>query len=209
MLSDKEFYIRDCIMMESAYAACDGSKKDNLFGGYCVITDAAKSMSVKWKCSSNKWEINNVQTTEEYPLMMLLELIYKVSVGLRKGKIIIFIDRKHLIKEMTMVNQKASDFVKDCGAIKCRIMEIKTKLNISIELQYALKEVKPSERFEDNQGGHLMLECDTQSKLICRRMEIEEEDNKYIRYIGNHAITVNDVPCNRGVKELIRNIDSR
>jgi len=47
MLSDKEFYIRDCIMMESAYAACDGSKKDNLFGGYCVITDAARSMSVK------------------------------------------------------------------------------------------------------------------------------------------------------------------
>jgi len=78
--------------------------------------------------------MNNVQTTEGYPLMMLLELIYKVSVGLRKGKVIIFIDRKHLIKEMTMVNQKASDFVKDCGVIKCRIMEIKAKLNISIKL---------------------------------------------------------------------------
>ena len=38
---------------------------------------------------------------------------------------------------------------------------------------------------------------------------MEEEDNKDIRYIGNHALTVNDVPCDRGVKELIRNIDSR
>ena len=209
VLSDKEFYIRDCIMMESAYAACDGSKKDNLFGGYCVITDVARSKSIRWKCSSNKWELNNVQTSEGYPLMMLFELVYKVSVGLRRGKVVIYVDRKHLIKEMMMSNQKASDFVKDCGAIKCRIMEIKDRLNIKIEMKYSSKDIENSERFEDNRGGHLMLECDTQSKLIRRRMENEEEDNKYINYIGNHALLVDNVPCDRGVKELIRKIDSR
>ena len=47
MLSDKEFYIRDCILNEAAYAACDRSKKHNLFGGYCVITDAWRSRSIR------------------------------------------------------------------------------------------------------------------------------------------------------------------
>ena len=46
MLSDKEFYIRDCILNEAAYAVCDRSKKDCLFGGYCMITNAGRSKSV-------------------------------------------------------------------------------------------------------------------------------------------------------------------
>ena len=141
--------------------------------------------------------------------MMLLELIYKVSVGLRKGRVIIYLDRKHLLREVKMANEKASDFVKDCGAIKSRIKEIQSKLDILIQFKYASKEVKITEKFEDNRGGHLMLECDTQSKLTRRRMESEEEDKNYITYLGNHAITVNNSSCDRGVKELIRIIDSK
>ena len=87
MLSDKEFYIRDCILNEAAYAACDGLKKLNLFGGHCVITDAGRSKSVRWKCSSNRWELNNVQTSEGYPFVMLLELTCKVSFKLKKGRL--------------------------------------------------------------------------------------------------------------------------
>ena len=52
--NEKELYIRDCILNESAYAACDGSMKDHLFAGYCVITDAAKSRSVSKYCKSNQ-----------------------------------------------------------------------------------------------------------------------------------------------------------
>ena len=37
LLLDKELCIQDCIMLESTHAACDGSKKRNLFGGCCVI----------------------------------------------------------------------------------------------------------------------------------------------------------------------------
>ena len=40
LFSEKEFYMRDCILNKAAYIACDGSKKDNLFRGYCVLTDA-------------------------------------------------------------------------------------------------------------------------------------------------------------------------
>jgi len=46
MLIEKEFYIRDCIMNEAAYTACDRSKKDNLFGRYCVIIDLGRSQSL-------------------------------------------------------------------------------------------------------------------------------------------------------------------
>ena len=53
-LNDNEFYIRDCMLNHSACAACDGSKKDNLFGGCCVITDASRSKSIKKTCKSNR-----------------------------------------------------------------------------------------------------------------------------------------------------------
>jgi len=59
-LNDKEFYIRDCILNHSAYATCDGSNKDHLFGGYCVITDAGRTKSLRQTCKSNKWELNNI-----------------------------------------------------------------------------------------------------------------------------------------------------
>ena len=161
MLSDKEFYMRDCILFESAYAAYDRSKKNNLFGGYCVMTDSNRNYSVRWKCSSNRWEMNNVQTSEGYPFVMLLELIYKVSFGLRRGKIVVYMDRKSLIKDMTSEVNKASEFTKDCGVIRCRFEEIKEKLNIKIIVKYSSKETKCSEEFKDNRGGFLMSECDT------------------------------------------------
>ena len=49
MLTEKEFYMHDCILNEAAYAAYDGSKKDNLFRSYCVITDSERPQSVRWK----------------------------------------------------------------------------------------------------------------------------------------------------------------
>ena len=39
-LNEKELYIRDWTLSYAAHAAYDGSKKYELFGGYCVITDA-------------------------------------------------------------------------------------------------------------------------------------------------------------------------
>ena len=49
-LNEKELYIRDCILDNAAYAAYDGSKKDELFRGYCMITDAGRSMSLRKSC---------------------------------------------------------------------------------------------------------------------------------------------------------------
>ena len=59
---------------------------------------------------------------------------------------------------------------------------------------------------EDNRGGSLILECNTQSKLIRKRMETEQEDNKYITCLGNYALTINDVLRDRRVKEMIRSL---
>ena len=97
-LNEKELYIRDCMLNYAAYEACDGSKKDELFGGYCVITDAGRSMSLRKMCKSNGWELNNVQTTEGYPFIMLMENMYKISYKLRRGKIVTWMDRKNLIR---------------------------------------------------------------------------------------------------------------
>ena len=152
--------------------------------------------------------MNNVQTSEGYPFVMLLELIYKVSFGLRRGKIIVYMDRKSLIKDMTSEVNKASEFAKDCGAIRCRFEEIKEKLNVTIIVEYSSKETKCSEEFKDNRSGFLMSECDTQSKLIRKRMETVNKDNVDIKYLGNHAVSVNNVPCDRGIKEMIRIINS-
>ena len=72
---------------------------------------------------------------------------------------------------MTSSAPKASQYANDCGAIRSRVDEIRNQLEISILIQYSSKEVKYLEEFKDNRGGHLMRECDTQSKLIRLRME--------------------------------------
>jgi len=108
----------------------------------------------------------NVQTTEGYPFIMLLELIYKVSFKLKRGKVIIHIDRRNLIWAMTAVPTKLSQYVQDCRAIKSRFDKIKKKLDIDIIVKYSSKEIKEKEEFKDNRGKFLILECDTQSKLI-------------------------------------------
>ena len=207
--SDKEFYMRDCILNESAFAACDGSKKNNLFGRYCMLTDAGRSQSIRWKCSSNQWELNNVHTSEGYPFIMLMELIYKISYGLRRGKVVIYMDRRKLVKDMNSNCKKASIFSGDCGAIRSRFLQIKEKLEITIVVKFSNKETKILEQFKDNRGGFLIKECDVQSKLIRKRMENEEQDNNDITWVGNQSLVVNNTPCDRGIKELIRIIDSK
>jgi len=107
-----------------------------------MITDASRSKSVRWKYSSNRWEMNNIQTSEGYPFMMLLELIYKVSFKLQRGKVVIFMDRKNLICGITELPLKPSQYAQDCRAIKSRFDEIKKKLNITIEIKYSSKKVK-------------------------------------------------------------------
>ena len=117
-------------------------------------------------------------------------------------------DRKNLIRGITAPPWKPSQCAQDCGAIKSRFDEIKKKLDITIVVKYSSKKVKEKEQFHNNRGGFLMLECDTQSKLIRRDMEKEQEDVVNIKHIGNHALLVDNIPCDRGVKELIRLIDS-
>ena len=137
--------------------------------------------------------MNNVQTSEGYSFVMLLEMIYKVSVGLRRGKVVVYMDRKSLIKDMISEVKKASEFAKDYGAIRCRFEEIKNKLDITIIVKYSSKETKCSEEFKDNRGGFLMLECDEQLKLIRKRMETMNEENVNVKFLGNHTVSVNNV----------------
>ena len=207
-LNDNEFYIRDCILNYSAHAACDGSKKDNLFGGHCVTTDASRSKSIKKTCKSNRWEINNVQTTEGCPLMMLLELIFKIGKNLPRGKIIIFMDRKHLIRYMLQGKIKPSQHTQDCSAIKSRYDQIKKELSIEIEIKHASNKIEEGAKYEQNKGGHLMKECDVNSKEIRRSLENETGDVSTVNCVGNNALIVNGVPCDRSIKETVRIIDS-
>ena len=92
--------MRDYIFNEAAYTACDRSKKNHLFRGYCIITNAGNTRSLRKRCSSNEWDKNNVQPTEKYLFIILIELIFRISFNLRRDKITIFIDRKHLINTL-------------------------------------------------------------------------------------------------------------
>ena len=47
ILSDKEFCMKNCVLNEVAYAACDGSKKNNYFGRHYVVTDARRNKSIR------------------------------------------------------------------------------------------------------------------------------------------------------------------
>ena len=45
--------------------------------------------------------------------------------------------------------------------------------------------------------------------MIRKRMEEQQDDNVYITYLGNHMILVDNVSCDRGIKEMVRLIDSK
>ena len=53
-----------------------------------------------------------------------------------------------------------------------------------------------------------MVECNNQSKLICKLLENKDKFVCTVLYIGKDALIVNKTPCYRGIKELIRIIDS-
>ena len=62
--------------------------------------------------------------------------------------------------------------------------------------------------FEQNRGGFLMHECNVQSKLLQKSIEKVNEEIMNLKYIGNHALVIDEVPCDRSTKELIHIIDS-
>ena len=92
---------------------------------------------------------------------MLLELIYRLSYRLRRGKVILHIDRKYLIKDATTPLLKPSLHTRDCRAIRSRCNEIKKALNIRIKIKYSSDKIKSADAFDQNRGRHLMRECNT------------------------------------------------
>ena len=81
---------------------------------------------------------------EGYPFIMFLELIYKVCAELRRGKIVMCMDQKHLIIDMMHNTMKASCYNKDCGAIKSRFKETQEKLDVLLIIKCSLNDTKPS-----------------------------------------------------------------
>ena len=77
--------------------------------------------------------------TEGHPFAMLLELTHKVSIRLRRGKIAIHMDRKSLINDVKSEVKKASEFAKDCGAIRCQFKETKEKLDATMIVKCSAK----------------------------------------------------------------------
>jgi len=54
----------------------------------------------------------------------------------------------------------------------------------------------------------LIHECDAQSKLLRKSIKEVNKEIMNLKYIGNHTLVVDEVPCDRSTKELIHIIDS-
>ena len=67
--------------------------------------------------------------------------------------------------------------------------------------------MKWAENFRDNRGGCLVLECDTQSKMLRIKLEEYEKDIDKVKCLENHSIIVDNVLRNRRIKEMIRLIE--
>ena len=104
---------------------------------------------------------------------MSLELICKIGYELRRGKIVTFVDRKHLITRMLQGKTKPLQCIQDCSATKSRCNQTKQELSIEIELKYASDEVEEGEKYKNNKGRNLVRECDVNSKTIRCLLESE------------------------------------
>ena len=74
--------------------------------------------------------------------MMLIENIYKISYKLRKGKIIIWMDRKNLIRYTKGEKIKPNQYTQDYSAIKSRFDKIIKELSIEIEIRFSLSKIE-------------------------------------------------------------------
>ena len=81
---------------------------------------------------------------------MLLKLIYRISYRLRRGKVVLRIDRRCLIKDATTPPLKPSQCTKDCRAIRARHDEIKKTLDIKIEIRHSSDEIKSNRNMWEN-----------------------------------------------------------
>ena len=107
-----------------------------------------------------------------------------------------------------MKKKKTSHYAQDCGTIISRFCEITKNLSAQILVEYSSAKTQKYEIFEDNRGGHLMLECDTKSKVIRTSLENELEIENEIEYAGNYAMRIKKCLCDRGIKEMMRIINS-
>ena len=59
--------------------------------------------------------------------------------------------------------------------------------------------------FEDNRGGYLVKYCDERSKE--RRKDVDNIEDNVVNF-GKYAILVNNIPCDRNVREVVWEIDA-
>ena len=70
-----------------------------------------------------------------------------------------------------------------------------------ILVEYSSTKTQKNETFEDNRGGHLMLECDTRLKVIRRSLENKLEIAKEIEQAGNYAMCIKNTRVIEEVKK--------
>ena len=96
------------ISNKTAYAAYNGSKEEDNFGGYYVIMEENNRVKLNSKCKSNQQRLNNMSSTEGYLFLALVERIYRLYHDIKKGAIVIYMDNKKLIKLNNTKRKKAS-----------------------------------------------------------------------------------------------------
>ena len=115
--------------------------------------------------SSSKWALGQTPVAEALGIYNLIRDITAKTKHLNSGEIVVYIDMKKVVKEVNIVIEKESQYVRKASASVLGIRKEIEESNVTIKLEYSSTNVRSNDQFTNRLGPFLMKECDKQSKL--------------------------------------------
>ena len=199
--------IKEAIESEEAYAASDASLKNKKVGGHWIITDAQMSEVIDNTLYHNRWGFNTIKGAEAIMLLELMSVLRNRGREINHGKITVGIDNRKVYNGITRPLLKPSSYIQDAGAEIAQIRRLRKEIKFQIEFKCLKIKKGTRSNMNVNPLDHLLKLCDRKA-LEMRIKSEEQERTTNIKYVGYHAMEINDEISTNSVKEAIRNRDA-
>ena len=132
-------------------------------GGYQSIINKVNTLLAEHQIYYNTWRLNTLKEAEASYLLDLVIEVYNNTKTHEQGSIKLSNDNKKLVDSIKIKQHKPNNFTQYMQAIITKIKHIIKEASIQIIIeQHKKKQVF----FQEYPKSHLIMRCDTKSKLI-------------------------------------------
>ena len=150
----------------------------------------------------NRWKTNTIRGAEAIVLLELITVLRMRGRNITHGKVIVGIDNRKVYNEVTSMINKASTYTQDAGAEIAQIRRLIDEIKFEIEFRCVKIKKGTISNMEVNLLDHLLKICDRKAmemRIKCYKQEMRTN----MKYVGYHAMKINDEITANSVKEAI------